>query len=74
LLIATSGLVLGPKFAMMEITALPHFGGVLMMVLPPAGFLVLGLLLATKRLYERHAARSADTLAQPAAAQTIGCH
>ena len=73
-LFSQAHLLLGPKFAFMEITVIPNYGGVLMMILPPAGFLVLGLLLATKRLYERYAARSADALVQPAAAQTIGCH
>ena len=74
-LFSQAHLLLGPKFAFMEITVIPNYGGVLMMILPPAGFLVLGLLLATKRLYERHAARrSGETIAPPAAAQTIGCH
>jgi len=52
-LFSQASLLLGPKFAFMEITVLPNYGGVLMMILPPAGFLVLGLLLAAKNAYER---------------------
>jgi Na+-translocating ferredoxin:NAD+ oxidoreductase subunit E len=58
-LFSQASLLLGPKFAFMEMTVLPNYGGVLMMVLPPAGFLVLGFLLAGKRLLDtRLAART----------------
>ena len=67
-----ASLLLGPRFAFLEMKVIPDYGGVLMMVLPPAGFLVLGLLLAAKRLYER---RAAATEKQPAPAPaTAGCH
>ena len=56
-LFSQARLLLGPKFAFMEITVIPNYGGVLMMILPPAGFLVLGLLLAMKRLLEQRAVR-----------------
>jgi electron transport complex protein RnfE len=70
-----ASLLLGPKFAFMEITVLPNYGGVLMMILPPAGFLVLGLLLAAKKFYERHAAAKADSPLPPAAdTAPVGCH
>lgn len=69
-LFAQASLLLGPGFAFLETTALPNYGGVLVMVLPPAGFLVLGLLLAGKRAWEMRRAR--DAAATPAAA--IGCH
>ena len=68
-LFAQASLLLGPNFAFLETTVLPNYGGVLMMVLPPAGFLVLGLLLAAKRLYERRAARAAE-----AVSHAVGCH
>ena len=45
-LFSQASLLLGPRFAFLEMTVLPNYGGVLMMILPPAGFLVLGLLLA----------------------------
>ena len=75
-LFSQASLLLGPKFAFLEMTVVPNYGGMLMMVLPPAGFLVLGLLLAAKQAYERRARRTADagtplpTEAVPAA----GCH
>jgi electron transport complex protein RnfE len=76
-----ASLLLGPNFAFLEITVVPNYGGVLMMILPPAGFLVLGLLLAAKKLYERHAAAKADKLlpeaaqaAEASAAAPVGCH
>ena len=65
-LFSQASLLLGPQFAFMEITVLPDYGGVLMMILPPAGFLVLGLLLAAKNVYESRQAQLAD--AAPAAA------
>ncbi len=68
-LFSQASLLLGPNFAFLETTVLPDYGGVLMMVLPPAGFLVLGLLLAAKRLYERRAARAAE-----AVSHAVGCH
>ncbi|MBI4986889.1 MAG: electron transport complex subunit E [Rhodocyclales bacterium] len=71
-LFAQASLLLGPKFAFMEITVLPNYGGVLMMILPPAGFLVLGLLLAAKNVYERRKAASAS--ASPPAIAAAGCH
>ena len=33
-------------------TVLPDYGGVLMMILPPGGFLVTGLLVVAKRLVD----------------------
>lgn len=41
--------LLGPNFAWLEMTILPNYQGVLMMILPPGAFLVLGFLLALKR-------------------------
>ncbi|WP_172202879.1 electron transport complex subunit E [Niveibacterium sp. COAC-50] len=58
-LFSQASLLLGPAFSFMEVTVLPGYTGVLMMVLPPGGFLVLGLLLAARRLIERRLARPA---------------
>ena len=68
-----ASLLLGPHFAFLEMQVFPDYGGVLMMVLPPAGFLVLGLLLAIKRVVERHAAatKKASLTGSESAA---GCH
>jgi len=72
-LFAQASLLLGPAFAFLEIKVLPNYGGMLMMVLPPAGFLVLGLLLALRRLFElRAAARTTTATVVPDA--VAGCH
>ena len=71
-LFSQASLLLGPKFAFLETTVFPNYGGVLMMILPPAGFLVLGLLLAAKRLYESRVAQSARTLLEPVVSTTAG--
>ncbi len=72
-----ASLLLGPKFAFLEMRVIPNYDGVLMMVLPPAGFLTLGLLLAGKRILDQRATRHANTAA-PApvvlAAGDAGCH
>jgi len=47
---------------------------VLMMILPPAGFLVLGLLLAAKQAYERRLAASGSPTAVAAGEVATGCH
>lgn len=63
-LFAQASLLLGPHFAFLETTVVPEFNGALMMILPPGGFLALGLLLAGKRVLDaRLAAR------RPAGAQ-----
>ena len=45
-----------------------------MMILPPAGFLVLGLLLALRRLYELRVAAARKLATPPAEAASAGCH
>ena len=69
-LFSQASLLLGPNFAFLETTVVPDYGGVLMMILPPAGFLVLGLLLAAKQAYERRAKESPATSIEAVAA----CH
>jgi len=58
-LFAQASLLLGPAFSFLEMKVLPGYGGVLMMILPPGGFLVLGFLLALKRQFDRHLAARA---------------
>jgi len=71
-LFAQASLLLGPGFRFLETTVVADYGGILLMILPPGGFLVLGLLLAAKRALElrRTAAPAAvppaPTLADPA--------
>lgn len=52
-LFANASLLLGDAFHFMEITLIPEYGGFLLMILPPGGFLALGFLLAGKRLIDR---------------------
>jgi Na+-translocating ferredoxin:NAD+ oxidoreductase subunit E len=56
-LFAQASLLLGPQFAFLETTVIPNYGGVLLMILPPGGFLVLGFLLALKRRLDARLAR-----------------
>lgn len=59
-LFAQASLLLGGGFAFLETAVIPDYGGVLLMILPPGGFLVLGCLLALKRVTDaRLAAREA---------------
>ena len=68
-----ASLLLGPHFAFLEMQVFPDYGGVLMMVLPPAGFLVLGLLLALKRVFERRSAAAAKA-PLTGSESAAGCH
>lgn len=52
-LFAQASLLLGQSFAFLEIVLIPDYSGFLLMLLPPGGFLVLGFLLAGRRLLER---------------------
>jgi electron transport complex protein RnfE len=51
-LFADASLLLGPSFKAIELRILPSDMGVLMMILPPGGFLVTGLLVVVKRLFD----------------------
>ncbi|HRX71545.1 MAG TPA: electron transport complex subunit E [Candidatus Competibacteraceae bacterium] len=52
-LFAHASLLLGDSFAFLETTLIQDYKGFLLMLLPPGGFLVLGFLLAGKRVMER---------------------
>ena len=67
-LFANAHLLLGQSFAFLELTVIPEYRGYLLMILPPGGFMVVGLLLAAKRvLDERRAAREVMAAADAAA-------
>ena len=51
-LFANASLLLGDGFAFLESTLIPDYKGFLLMILPPGGFLVLGFLLAGKRILD----------------------
>jgi electron transport complex protein RnfE len=52
-LFANANLLLGSWASFLELTLIPEYKGFLLIVLPPGGFLVLGFLLAGKRLLDR---------------------
>ncbi len=51
-LFANASLLLGDVFAVMELQLIPNYDGFLLLILPPGGFLVLGFLLAARRIIE----------------------
>jgi electron transport complex protein RnfE len=64
-----AGLLLGEAMASLELTLIPDYRGFLLAILPPGGFVVLGMILAGKRLIDARAARRAaraSVSAQPA--------
>ncbi len=56
-LFADASLLLGPAFKAIELRLLPPDMGVLMMILPPGGFLVTGFLVVGKRLLDLRAGK-----------------
>ncbi len=51
-LFANASLLLGNKLAFMELTLIPEYKGFLLMALPPGGFIMLGFIIAAKRLLQ----------------------
>jgi electron transport complex protein RnfE len=64
-LFANAHLLLGPAFAFLETTVIPHYRGYLLFILPPGGFLVLGFLIAGKRIVDTRLAERPSTAALP---------
>ncbi|QSX34202.1 electron transport complex subunit E [Shewanella avicenniae] len=52
-LFANASLLLGQHFAFLETTVIPEYRGLLLVILPPGGFLVLGAVLAFKQKAEQ---------------------
>jgi len=67
-LFANAHLLLGSGFAFLETTVIPDYKGYLLMILPPGGFLVLGFLLAGKRIVDKRLAEREALAATPQAA------
>ncbi len=57
-LFADASLLLGPGFKFLEMRFLPENTGVLVMILPPGGFLVAGLLVVVKRIFDVRAGKA----------------
>ena len=56
-LFADASLLFGPDFKFMELRLLPEDTGIMMMILPPGGFLALGLLVVGKRILDVRAGK-----------------
>lgn len=56
-LFADASLLLGPSFKVIELHVLPSEMNVLMMILPPGGFIVTGLLVVAKRMLDLRAGK-----------------
>ncbi|CAK0755608.1 SoxR (2Fe-2S) reducing system protein RsxE [Gammaproteobacteria bacterium] len=67
-LFADASLLLGPAFKFMEMRILPEDMSVLMMILPPGGFLATGLLVVAKRMIDLRSGKAI----QMAGAHSVG--
>ena len=52
-LFSGASLLLGDAFQFMELTLIPEYRGFLLMALPPGGFIMMGFLMAAKRIMDR---------------------
>lgn len=64
-LFSNASLLLGDTFSFLEMTVIPEYRGLLLVILPPGGFLILGALLGIKQKFEQR------SKAQAAAAQAL---
>jgi electron transport complex protein RnfE len=71
-LFAHASLLLGDPFQALEITIIPGYQGILLMLLPPGGFLVLGFLLAGKRLLDSRLQQLSIDRKRPAKTEADG--
>jgi electron transport complex protein RnfE len=67
-LFASASLLLGPNFGFLETVLFPHYQGMLLMILPPGGFIVLGFLIALKRVIDTRRAAARRRAGEPAGA------
>jgi electron transport complex protein RnfE len=69
-LFANAALLLGSWARFLELVLIPDYKGFLLIILPPGGFIVLGCLLAGKRLIDRAVAarrqRAPEAIGTPA--------
>ncbi|WP_319529262.1 electron transport complex subunit E [uncultured Cohaesibacter sp.] len=60
-----ASLLLGPAFSFLEVTVIPDYGGFLIFILPPGGFIVLGLVLVIKRMIDAKFEHRGETEIEP---------
>jgi electron transport complex protein RnfE len=70
-LFSHASVLLGEGFSFMETVIIPDYKGFLLTALPPGGFIVLGFLVAVKRLLDKKVKTAAaqpvmETIAEPA--------
>ncbi|MEH6825887.1 MAG: electron transport complex subunit E [Motiliproteus sp.] len=61
-LFANAHLLLGEMFGFLELTVIPNYDGFLLMILPPGAFLMLGFIVAGKRVLERRSTERASAM------------
>ncbi|MGL6314853.1 electron transport complex subunit E [Vibrio sp. WXL103] len=61
-LFANASLLLGEQFAFLEMTLIEEYRGLLLVILPPGGFLILGVLLGIKQSFARRQASARSRL------------
>ncbi len=59
-LFANASVLLGEGFRFIELTLIPEYKGFLLMALPPGGFIMLGFMVAAKRLIDQRLTKSAE--------------
>lgn len=70
-LFADASLLLGDRFSFLQLDFSSDYHGFLLMILPPGGFLALGLILTGKRLLDNRAERRAAARDEAAAASAL---
>ena len=63
-LFANASLMFGPMFSVIELTIIPNYKGMLLLLLPPGAFIALGFILAGKRVIDARISKS-DSLELP---------
>jgi Na+-translocating ferredoxin:NAD+ oxidoreductase subunit E len=61
-LFSGASLLLGQNFSFLEMTIIPHYKGMLLMILPPGGFVAMGFLIVGKRLLDNRAKQKAAAI------------
>ncbi|MBK1637028.1 electron transport complex subunit E [Rhodovulum adriaticum] len=64
-LFANAALLLGPSFGFLEITVIPDYQGFLLLILPPGGFIALGVLLALKAMVDSRSRAGGQRVENP---------
>ena len=70
-LFANASLLLGPGFGFLETTLLPDYAGFLLLILPPGGFIMLGILLALKAVWDNRRKMAHETGASSRSAKVF---